>query len=263
MPASFPVPLPPDLLPTIARGPGLLLCFDYDGTLAEITADPARAEPFDGVERNLRRLALSGARLAVAIVTGRRLDELKRLLDIDSGILLSGIHGLELEEPGKARQFVPEALSYAPELEAVRGWLARNVPPNRGFWVEDKQVTVGLHYRLASPGEAAALYDRFAQFVAHETPHLKLVPLKMLAEAMPCVASKARAIAVLKERVPKPYVAAYLGDDTTDEDAFAVLDQTDVGVLVGAERETFARFRVDGPADVARHLCLLSRAISP
>ena len=255
MPARLPAPLPRGLLATIAQGPGLLLCLDYDGTLAEITADPAAARPYRGVRQQLRRLASShNNKVSVAIVTGRKLAEVKRLLGIKSTLSFSGIHGLEHDEPGAEPRFTPEALECASELAAVRSWLARNVPDDRGFRIEDKQVALGLHFRLADAKEAAALSERLARFVAGETPRLKLVRLKMLAEVMPRAASKAREVVALKKRAPKSYVTAYFGDDTTDEDAFAALAKNDIGVLVGAERESLAKYRVDGPAAVLREL---------
>jgi trehalose 6-phosphate phosphatase len=248
------------LLVQLADGPGLLLCLDYDGTLAEITTDPATAEPYPGVREQLQRLPSLRNQLTIAIVTGRTLSDVKRLLGVESGLFFSGVHGLELDEPGAKPRFATEALACASELAAVRRWFAANVPDGRGFMIEDKEVALGLHFRRADAQEAAALCDRFAQFVARETPELKLVRLKMLAEAMPRAASKARAVMALKQQVPSAYVTAYFGDDTTDEDAFAALGQGDVGVLVGAERRSLARFRVAGPAAVVRELRSLASA---
>jgi trehalose 6-phosphate phosphatase len=254
MPSSLPAPLPNDLLATLARRTGLLLCLDYDGTLAELTADPAMAAPYPGVREQLRRLTSLRNDLSIAIVTGRALSEVKRLLGIESGLFFSGVHGLELDTLDAKPCFAPEALACASEVSAVRRWLASNVPEERGFKIEDKQIAIGLHFRAADAQEAAALCDRFARFIAGETPSLKLLRLKMLAEAMPIAASKARAVVALKKRVPASYVTAYFGDDTTDEDAFAALGQEDVGVLVAAERDSLARYRVEDPAAVLHEL---------
>ncbi len=260
MPVSLPVPLPRDLLVALAQGPGLLLCLDYDGTLAEITADPAAAWPYQGIRQQLQRLTSSRNKVSVAIITGRTLSDLKRLLGIEAGLFFSGVHGLELDEPGAQPSFTADALACASELAAARRWLTNNVPAGRGFTIEDKRVALGLHYRRAEGAEAAAVCDRFARFVTRETPRLKLVWLKMLAEAMPRVASKARALISLKTRMPQSYVTAYFGDDTTDEDAFAALKQNDIGILVGPERASHATYRVDGPAAVAEELRSLTRS---
>jgi trehalose 6-phosphate phosphatase len=251
--ARIPGPLPPELLGRLAAGPGLLLCLDYDGTLAEITADRANARPFAGVHRELKRLR-SRDKITVAIVTGRTIAEVKRLLGIDDGLIFSGVHGLEFDWGDGKASFVPEAFGPAPELATVREWLAGNVPEGSGFHIEDKGFAVGLHYRLANVGEAQAVCARLEHFIASETRQLKVVHLKMLAEVMPRVASKARALLALRPHVPSSYVTAYFGDDTTDEDAFRVLAPGDVAVLVGEERKTLAHFRVSHPADVVREL---------
>jgi trehalose 6-phosphate phosphatase len=260
MPAKLPTPLPRGLLRALAQGPGLMLCLDYDGTLAEITTDPASAWPYPGVREQLQRLNSLRNKVSVAIITGRALSDVKRLLGIESGLFFSGVHGLELDEPGAQQpSFSADALKCTSELAMVRQWLSDNVPGGRGFVTEDKRVALGLHYRLAQATEAAALCDRFARFVARETPDLKLVRLKMLAEAMPRAASKARALISLKTRIPASYVTAYFGDDTTDEDALSALEGKDVGILVGAERPSHAAYRVDGPAAVLDQLYSLTR----
>ena len=259
MPLRLPSPLPRGLLAGVVQGQGLLLCLDYDGTLAEITDDPSTAWPREGAREELQRLTRSHNRLAIAIVTGRSLADLKRLLRIETGIFFSGVHGLELDEPGKTAVFSADALACTSELAAIRRWLVQNIPGDRGFMIEDKRIALGLHYRRAEPTEAAEVCERLADFVARETPRLKLLRLKMLAEVMPRVASKARALVTLKARMPRSYLTAYFGDDATDEDALAALPPEDIGILVGGARVSHAVYRVDGPGAVVDEL----RALDP
>jgi trehalose-phosphatase len=230
------------------------LCLDYDGTLAAIASDPASAEPYRGAREQVERLSASSAKMSVAILTGRTLADLKRISALGSGLLLSGVHGLELNDPDGAPHFHEAALACTDELAVVRQWLTENVPAGRGFIIEDKRIALGLHYRHADKTEAAGLCEKIGAFVLHETPRLKLVWLKMLAEVMPRIASKGRALLMLKARMPASYATAYFGDDTTDEDAFAVLGPADAGILVGAERPSFAAYRVADPAAVVDEL---------
>jgi trehalose-phosphatase len=250
----IPPPLPGGLLADLAIS-GLGLFLDYDGTLAEIVTDPAKAVPLPGVPEILEEIARSPLPIAIAIVTGRRIHEVKRMLGIGSGILFSGVHGMEFEDSEGRAGFVPAVLKYSKELASVREWLQGHVPAHRGFRIEDKEAAIGLHYREADPAEAQRLIVTFSEFVARSTPHLKLMRLKMLAEAMPRSAgNKGRTVADLKRRFPPSWAAAYFGDDTTDEDAFAALDANDVSVLVGPERATLARYRVSGPLAVRDEL---------
>lgn len=232
---------------------------DYDGTLAEIVADPAKAVPLPGIPELLEAIARSSLQTVIAIVTGRRIYEVKRMLGIESGILFSGVHGMEFEDSEGRVGFVPAVLKCKEELATVREWLRGHVPARRGFRIEDKEAAVGLHYRDADPDEARKLTATFAHFVARSAPHLKLMNLKMLAEAMPRQAgNKGRTVADLKRRFPLSWAAAYFGDDTTDEDAFGALDASDVSVLVGSERATLARYRVSGPQAVRDELNALA-----
>ena len=245
-----------------ARRGGLLLALDYDGTLAEISADPSRALPCPGARDELTRLLEVSAHLRIAIITGRRLEEVRRLLQIKRGVAFSGLHGLErLESDGRVTA-PPQLASYVPELDKLRNWLRAKVPQNRGFWIEDKQFTLGLHYRLAEPTEAAALCAAFEAYAAAETPRLKLMHLKMLIEATPPLANKGSILREYKASLPASYITAYFGDDTTDEDAFAVLDPNDFGVLVGPPRPTHARFRINGPSATVAVLRTLAGALA-
>jgi len=259
---SAPSPLPRGILAEIARRRGILLCLDYDGTLSDITPAAANARPVEGIRTSIERIASASEQACVAIVSGRRIEEVKRLLGIDSGILFSGVHGLEFTDANGEASFVSEVEESAPELARVKQWLLGHVPDSRGFRIEDKVAAVGLHYRQADASEAAELRGRFSEFVAANAPGLKLVQLKMIDEAMPRCASKARAVELLKARQPRAFATIYCGDDSTDEDAFAALDDDDVSVLIGAPRVTRAVYRLPDPAALAAELSQLAEALT-
>jgi trehalose 6-phosphate phosphatase len=265
MPASrrtrIPQPLPARLLADLAATRGLGLMLDYDGTLAEIVSDPSQAKPLPGIAELIDQIAAHDNRVIVAIVSGRRIGEIRKLLEVRLPIFFSGVHGLEISSRGGGTQFSPAALACSAELDRVRQWLKDHTPPGRGFWIEDKQTAVGLHYRNADPEQARPLCAQFAEFVARDAPSLKLLRLKMLLEAMPKAAGKDFAVRSFKDRLPRSFAAVYFGDDTTDEDAFEALDQGDLGVLVGAPRPSRARYRVANPRAVARELRSLAASV--
>jgi trehalose 6-phosphate synthase/phosphatase len=257
---NVPAPLPRHLLAEAAiRGLGLLL--DYDGTLAELVTDPARAVPLPGAAELIDRIARHRDRARVAIVTGRRIENLKRLLKVNPEVVLSGVHGLQICSAEGTITFDPEASECAEELERVRDWLQREIPRGCGFRIEDKQFSIGLHSREADADEAQRVDTNFIKFVERETPHLRTLQLKMLIEAMPKIAGKNHAVARIKRMLPQPFVTAYFGDDATDESAFSALDANDVGVLVGAPRQTRARFFVEGPREVVAQLEIIAESL--
>ncbi len=249
-----------------ARSP-LLLCLDYDGTISELVSRPAMARPVEGVVAALKALAALGERIAVAIVSGRPIAELRRMTGLGHAVMYAGVHGLEIAGRSRAAGGdeirVPDDVARCvPELDRVRAWLTHNVAPEAGFEVEDKRLSLALHYRNAEPAAAAALRARFEEFVRTGAPHLRAAHNKMVVEALPAAASKGEALRALGREAGAAFVPVYFGDDRTDEDAFAEVLSRGVGVLVGDARPSLARWRVDNPAAVARVLTALAKSLA-
>jgi trehalose-phosphatase len=253
-----------------ARSP-LLLCLDYDGTISDLVSRPAMARPVEGVVAAIKAMAPRRDRIAIAIVSGRPVAELRRMTGLGRQVMYAGVHGLEIagrsDDAGRhdaeddVRVAESVALS-ATELDRVRAWLARNVPDGAGFEVEDKQSAIALHYRNAEPAAAAPLIGRFEEFVRTDAPHLRAAHNKMVVEALPVAASKGEAVRALSSEAGAAFMPVYFGDDRTDEDAFAALLSRGVGVLVGEARPSLARWRVENPAAVARILTALAKVLA-
>jgi trehalose-phosphatase len=242
----------------------MLLCLDYDGTLAEITTDPLRAYPLERSRNALAELTRYPRQLAVAIISGRDLDTLRRLLGLSDGLLLSGIHGLEFIDSQGQRCLAAGVKECAADLDRVREYIAREVPPARGFIIEDKGVSLTLNYRNAETHEAREMVERFERFIAEQVPSFRVMEGKMIREALPrCADGKGAAIRFFLEETRTPAARAiYAGDDVTDEDAFATLREAGgVTVLVGPRRPTRAEYRLDTPAEVAAMLEEVAQAV--
>ncbi len=260
-PEAEPAPLPRVMLEELARRGPLLLCLDYDGTIAEIVSRPAFARPLDGVVAALKSLARHRTQVAAAIVSGRPVAELRRMTGLESEVMFAGVHGLEIAGRDGVVRVPEEAARCAPELERVREFLARSVPPEAGFEVEDKRLSIALHYRNAEPAAAAALCARFEEFVHANAPGLRAAHNKMVLEALPKIASKGAALRALIAEAGPVFLPVYFGDDRTDEDAFAEFARRGVAVMVGEPRPSLAHWRVDAPADVARLVIGLAAAL--
>ena len=221
------------------------------------------AVPVAGAIEAVRAIAAHPERAAVAIVSGRPVAQLREMTGLGREVMYAGVHGLELALRDDAEvRTLGDAAHHLPELERARAWLADNVPRDGGFEVEDKHLSVALHYRNADRTAAIALCRRFEQFVAAEAPHLHVTHNKLVVEAIPVAASKAAALRALSDAVGKAFEPVYFGDDRTDEDAFAELaDGRGLGVLVGEARPSHAHFRVADPAAVALLLKGLARAL--
>jgi trehalose 6-phosphate phosphatase len=123
------------------------------------------------------------------------------------------------------------------------------------LFLEDKRLTLSVHYRLAAESRHDAIRTA-ARACANRQPQLRVTEGKRVVEVRPVVDwDKGRAATFIIDRLEIPDDAAvlYIGDDRTDEDAFAALADRGAGVIVAESRPTdsAARFHLESPAAVA------------
>ena len=246
----------------LSRGP-LFVGLDYDGTLSEIVRHPADARPLAHIPDLLNRLSRHRRRLSIAVISGRELAELRRMLGNIDGVLFSGSHGLEIVGFDGKRRTTPGIEKSFADLGAARTWIARNVPTDCGFVVEDKQVAIALHYRMVDEFMATKVREAMREFIDKETNELRILEGKMIDELLPREATgKGTALKILLGETnlaaPTP---VYFGDDTTDEDAFQTIHDGGVGVLVGEPRPSHAKYWLAGPPEVERTLTDILEAL--
>lgn len=232
------------ILEHIARAPRLLVACDFDGVLAPLAPRPELARPIDTSLAALRRLA-SLPQTDAAIISGRGRADLRRMLREADPLRLVGSHGAESEETDAHP--TPEQQRRLGDLTAL---LHEWAPARDGYLVETKPLGVALHYRAAPPGHAAELLARLRARFERE-PGLRLRAGVMVLELSLSDSDKGRALTRLRHQCGSAAVL-FLGDDETDEDAFAVMGPGDAAVKVG-DGPTAAPYRVAGP-DEARLL---------
>ncbi|MEZ5247442.1 MAG: trehalose-phosphatase [Acidimicrobiales bacterium] len=232
-----------DRLDQLAQTPNLLVACDYDGTIAPIVDDPMKALPLRETSVALRSLA-NLAQTEVAVISGRSLRDLAALSRLPAEIHLVGSHGTEFD--------IDFALELDPELRALRNRVADELlalaGSHEGVTLEKKPASIAVHYRNVEPeriDDVLADLDR----IAAAAPDLTVRHGKMVCELLVIPTDKGRALATVRANVGATAVL-FLGDDVTDEDAFATLAGPDVGVKVG-DGITAAAFRVSTPDEVA------------
>jgi trehalose-phosphatase len=254
--------LPQSLLPQlVVRQAPVLIALDYDGTLSPIVNDPFRATPAPGARQALARLAHHGQAVVLAVISGRDIDQLRSLLGLDFGVLMLGVHGAEIMELDGTRRLVEELGGTPLALDKVRDWLKANVPKRAGFVIEDKRLSLALHYRNARGETAEKLTRAFEAFVTAQTPELRVGRGKMVVEAIPKGADKGSAMRFLCERLRFATPPVYFGDDITDEDAFYALRGEGITVRVGDFTPSWAKYRVPSPNEVVKVLDSIADAL--
>lgn len=227
---------------------------DYDGTLTPIVSRPELARISDGMRALVGELA---ERCAVAIVSGRAKETVEEFLGLEN-VIYAGSHGLDIAGPRDSGIRLDVGRKFRGSLEAVHRELSASLAHIPGVLVELTGYTVPVHYRLVNPVQIP-LVDAIVEKELRGHPNLRRNRGKMVFEIRPDVAwNKGNAVLWIRERLglnPENSVAFYIGDDTTDEDAFAILDDGDVGILVASRpRETAARFFLRDPSEVGRFL---------
>ncbi|HSJ07432.1 MAG TPA: trehalose-phosphatase [Longimicrobiales bacterium] len=235
----------------------LLVGLDFDGTLAPIVPLPQDAVLPPATRPVLERLA-ARPDTQVALVSGRGLADLVERVGMP-GLFYAGNHGLEIEGPGVHRVHA-EAAAARQRLSRLARRLHDEVGGVEGAIVEDKGLTLSVHYRRVA-GEAGARRVRAAAHACCEgEAGLRVTDGKMVVEIRPDVDwHKGRALRFLRETLTAEYgdtPALFIGDDTTDEDAFRELGAGGWGILVGSPPPggTAARAALATTGDVAAFL---------
>jgi trehalose 6-phosphate phosphatase len=226
------------------------LYLDFDGTLVEIAPKPDQVRVDPALAPALERLR---ARLggALAIVTGRPIgviDDFLTPVRFD----IAGLHGVERRVDGVvsggSAEDHPDLRAQVPALHAAVAGLEHVL-------IEDKGASVAVHWRLATPSDAAAAEEAVKAAAQALGSDYRLQLGKAVGEIVPASATKGHAIRALAETLP--YAgrrAIFLGDDLTDEKAFAVVNADGgVSVRIGGA-ETIAARRLIDPEDVRRLL---------
>ena len=231
------------------------LFLDVDGTLIEIVDAPDRVRVDAGVRDLLAGLDRRFGH-AVALVSGRPLATLDEFF-APLRLTAAGLHGLE------RRDFNGDVVRIdgtVEELDRVRRELHAFAGRDSRLLVEDKGLTVALHYRRAP--ELAGEVTAFASALAERLgDRLVLQNGKMVLEFRPHGPNKGDVVESFMAAPPfRGRVPVFIGDDVTDEDGFAAVNRAHGhSIMVGPAARTAARWRVEGVAELRRWLAMLAR----
>lgn len=243
--------LPASALTEIAGRRPLLVVTDFDGTLSPIVADPRTAALADGAEQILFALRDSPG-VHVGVMSGRGYEDLAERVGRHPDISLIGSHGAEYGEPAD-----PALVGRRDELV---GELRELLAPYEGAFLEVKPVSASVHTRRMADRAAAAQLRVLTLAGPAAVAGRTVKAGKEVVEISVVEANKGVALGRLADEVGAAAIV-YLGDDVTDEDAFAVLGPDDVGIKVG-EGPTAARYRVADSAEAVATLGDLARTLS-
>jgi trehalose-phosphatase len=241
-----------DLLARLNAVNGLLLLFDFDGTLIDIASTPDKIEVTPELKLLLRQLTERPFTNA-AILSGRSLTELHEYLPASIPLAFAGCHGCELQMPGEVEESIldDEEIQFdldefALSLEELSDW--------PGILIEHKGCAVALHYRMADETTiehaTEEFYSRAEQLPNYE--EMEIIEGKMVLELRPSGMNKGIAVEFITQNF-MPSVEAlvvYFGDDITDIDGFNALPEGSLKVSIGEKIAPYANFILDSPDEL-------------
>lgn len=216
----------------LAESRTLYLACDYDGTLTPIAEKPDVARLSSRSKQLIERMA-GHDDVQVGIFSGRRIDDVARHMGI-GGLFLTGSSGLETQGTDGRRDIHvgPDGALPGPLREQLDAWCER-FP---GSWIEDKQVSLALHYRAVTPDLQPAFGAGVRRRIRPFKSQARLVHGKRVFEVMPAVDwDKSSALRLWLGEGPLDGTLLYFGDDTNDEPVYETVRKYG-GIAVAVSR---------------------------
>lgn len=236
------------------RGKRIAVFLDYDGTLTPIAERPELAVLSATMRATLEALAKL---CTVAIISGRSRKDVAAKVGLDT-LFYAGSHGFDIAGPGGQALHHTAGRSYIPLIRKAESELRQRLAAIPGVLVEGKTYALAVHYRLVAPDDVPAIEAAVDDVVA-KVPKLRKTGGKKVFELRPRMAwDKGKAVLWLLDALDlagPDVVPFYLGDDITDDDAFAALHGRGIGIFVcETAAPTLADYRLRNPNDVSTFL---------
>lgn len=243
------------------EGRRVALFLDYDGTLTPIVDRPDQALLSHDMRQTVRELA---EECTVAVISGRDLRDVQGLVGIDT-IYYAGSHGFDIAGPEGKRMEYQRGMDFLPVLDLAERELRGRLDEIAGALVERKKFSIAAHYRNVEPGNVGAVEEAVDQVLA-DFRQLRKSSGKKVYELQPKIDwHKGKALLWLLQALrmeERDVLPLYIGDDTTDEDAFEVLGDRGIGIVVSkGPRPTMARYFLEDPDAVQSFFKAITSAL--
>lgn len=265
----------------VAKNKKIAVFLDYDGTLTPIVDDPDRAIMSNAMRSAVRNVAKY---FPTAIISGRSCDKVYELVGLTE-LYYAGSHGMDIMGPvrnsasgdhpncikstdqqGKEVNLFQPASAFTSMIDEVFRTLVESSKDIKGAKVENHKFCASVHYRNVDekswPTIAQCVHD-----VLKDYPRLRLTHGRKVLEVRPEIDwNKGKAVEFLLESLglsnSDNVLPIFIGDDRTDEDAFKVLRQGNLGygILVSpVPKESNASYSLRDPSEVLEFLKSLGR----
>jgi alpha,alpha-trehalose-phosphate synthase [UDP-forming]/trehalose-phosphatase len=207
----------------------VFMFLDYDGTLTPIVGTPDKAVISDEMRSLMIKLKDI---IPVAVISGRALKDVKSRVGIDD-IVYAGNHGAEIWD-GKNEIISQGSEGNRRLLEEVLEKLKKETSHIKGVLIEDKGITASLHFRNVNVPQVGDVFGIFEKTAKEYEDNFRFIIGKKVFEIRPVnMWNKGDAVSWIIENMGRRRFPVYIGDDTTDEDAYGVLKNKGLSVSIG------------------------------
>lgn len=237
----------------------LLLLLDFDGTLAPLEETPRQARLPGATKALIMRLKTRRG-VDVAVVSGRSIRDIRSRVGLRK-IYYAGNHGLEIDGPGFSFRH-PRAAALKPTMQGLAGALRKDCRGLPGVIIENKGMTLSVHYRRLPPGRLKEL-GKIIRLYQERTSRLPVWwrTGHRVWEIVPEADwDKGKAALCLLRRLRRPFPIA-LGDDRTDEDMFRALREKGVTIRIGCPRPSAAQYSLSSQGQTGLFLGRLDSSL--
>lgn len=241
-----------------------LLLLDFDGTLTPIAQSPQEAKLSEKTKKLLQKLSKKSG-FYLAILSGRKLDDIKTKINLQN-IIYGGNHGLEGEILGEKFIF-PIPSKMLRDIREIKKELNQIAGQFKGVLIEDKELTLSFHYRLANKQqvpEIRLLINRTLKPYLINKSVSKIAGKKVI-DIMPNLKwNKGHFAALIIKKITlltnkRPLVIA-IGNDLTDEDIFQKL-KNEITATVGKKKKSWAKYYLKNSKDTVSFLEWLNNLV--
>jgi len=226
---------------------------DYDGTLAPFRVQTEKAIPYPGVGRLLSNI-LKEQHTRVVLISGRWTKDLIPLLGLQHLPEIWGSHGWERLRADGTHEIAKFDVRALRGLAEADRWMEQEGLAKR---CEHKPGCLALHWRGLAPKNVQGIRSKAMTkwaLLARDTG-LALSEFDGGIELRVPGRNKGFAVQTILAEMGNGGMAAYLGDDITDEDAFKAIKGRGLGVLVREEyRQTAADIWLTPPEELLEFL---------
>ena len=212
------------------------LFLDVDGTLYDIESSPSLIKPCFKLQKKLQtiRNRLGGA---LALVSGRSLDDLDRIFD-NNKIPLAGNHGAQLRDALRTNEYQADTGN----IKGIAHKIKELLNEQKNIEIENKGSNLTIHFRNSTIDRREI--NRIIMELVKCDPSLTFLKGKEVLEVKPLSHNKGTAISYFMKT--KPFIKRrpiFIGDDVTDEDGFeTVNNKGGWSVRVGNHKRSKANF---------------------